>query len=312
MRSFGRETVHVEGPSLGYIFATEMAKSIVVLRPFLIWPVMLVTSILLRILFPGNIWVVLFIVTVSVLLAVYAWFLTHTRHTLGSFHGAGTILALGAILAFIVITGWHKPSIFLMLMAVPLVCLTWSMRSAIRDHKQYDAAHLAGLFNTAGVPGANIQLHAPEPGIRTPRKIPSFRRTAAAAVPELLAVPEDDTDTVTRHRQPTAKKALDMTVYLQPGDTPDSLRKNARSIESAARLAARNDECERPPGPRGNGAHLTVGPARYQRAHAAPRRFVQQRLGSRPYLCGYVPGRQGMRVHRAGNPDPDYGPGRLR
>ena len=61
------------------------------------------------------------------------------------------------LLFMITLMGWNHFTLFMMIAAVPIVCLTWSVRIAI-EGKQGQG--LEDIFAQAGVPGARMKIHS--------------------------------------------------------------------------------------------------------------------------------------------------------
>lgn len=223
----GHEDVHINGPSLGYIMATEVAKHLVIVRSFFLWPILALVCFLMNRFWPDNMYVLAFIGTMGVLMSVFVWYLTHTRHVLGYAHAVLTVLLVSGILAYIDAIGWTRVTVFMMIMVVPLLCLTWSIRAAIREHDALDGQHLSGLFETAGMPGASMAIHTTAATAKTPRRAALKRKKAEP-------VEVEGKPTSGKQRREKVDRRVKATIKMEPGGTAEDLIKSVRKIESAA------------------------------------------------------------------------------
>ncbi len=228
---FGGREVHIEGPSLGYILAAETAKSVVVLRPFIFWPLGAICSAVLHHFWADNGWVIAFMASVSVFMAVFVWFLTRNRRVLGYMHAMITVLLAGMLLCLVDAIGWVSFTEFAVSVGIPILCLTWSMRVAVRDHDHLDSAALSGLFDKAGMPGTRMQVHSAPAS--SPLALPGKRLKMLRRDQEIADAVITDSGGKTR-RERLAPQKVKATIHLQPGETVDTLARRTRSIESAA------------------------------------------------------------------------------
>jgi len=98
-----------------------------VLQPFIIWPVMAVLAFAMRWQWPGNWYVIIFLPVAAVCISALVWVLPPRGFNSTFIHGSLTTGLLAALLLAIDMVGWTKFNIFMMVAAVPIICLTWSV-----------------------------------------------------------------------------------------------------------------------------------------------------------------------------------------
>jgi hypothetical protein len=132
---------------------TRIAAS---LAPFIMWPIVAALGVALAIFWPGSIYVLVFLPVAAILLSVLVWVVPPTGFNSTFIHGSVTIWLLTALLFMIDLSGWTMFSIFMMVAAVPLICLSWAVRISV-EGKQGQG--LEDIFHQAGVPGATMTIH---------------------------------------------------------------------------------------------------------------------------------------------------------
>lgn len=224
-----REALHVEGPTLGYAAAMQLAGKVGAVTPFVVWPVAVIMAFVLHQFWPDNMWVLSFLSVVSVGFAWFGWYLTHDRKGLASEHMVLTILAYGAIFCMVDHAGWTRLTVFLMTFGVFALCCSWAMRNIVRHHDATTNNDINGLFETAGIEGAKAHFKS-EPG--ETRKRMSLPWTAKPSTPPVVA--ETVPKTGKQRTEPISTKRVGK-IVLRPGETADDIAKKARNLESAGK-----------------------------------------------------------------------------
>lgn len=127
-----------------------------ILQPFIIWPVVAILAFLMNWQWHASPYVLAFIPIAAVCIAVLVFVLPPYGFNSTFIHGAITVGLLGALLFAIDLGGWSKFSIFMMIAAVPIICLTWSVRIAIEGN---EGKGLENIFAAAGIEGASMKIH---------------------------------------------------------------------------------------------------------------------------------------------------------
>src|SRR5690242_4331396 len=128
-----------------------------VLVPFVMWPIMAILGFALNWQWHASPYVIGFIVAASVCLSVLVYVLPPYGFNSTFIHGSLTVGPFAVLLILIDLMGWTHFNLFMMIAAVPIVCLTWSVRIAI-EGKQGQG--LEDIFAQAGVPGARMKIHS--------------------------------------------------------------------------------------------------------------------------------------------------------
>jgi hypothetical protein len=224
------------------ILLTEAAKFMVVARPFFAWPLLILIAVVFRKMWPDNLAVVVFIALVGIGLGMFAHKLTRTRGKLGRTHAAITALVASSWIALADVQGRTSFVMFCAIAVLSLLCFTWSMRAAVRNHTEYDQDHLGGLFAKAGMDGVSMQVHPPKKMPLTMRKNNFLVSWGEKFIPgkttiaELNAKSKGSAPTVPiegKRRAPVERR-LRATIHLNPGEhTADDMIKKAKQLESA-------------------------------------------------------------------------------
>lgn len=144
----------------------EVGRVMHVIRPFFFWPLTIFTTILVRMLWPANIYVAVFFVLVGLLLSLYVLGLSHDRGRFGRAHAASTVLLMMWFIAYVDLVGNTSSVLFISLIGIPLVCFTWSVRNAIRqkDNSIFETDSLTQMFERAGMGETKMNFKMPKPG----------------------------------------------------------------------------------------------------------------------------------------------------
>jgi len=126
------------------------------LAAFLIWPATAVMSVVLHMEWPGSIYAIGFLVVVPVIIGALMWVLSPGNDRGMGMHVAAVSALVSALLITIDIGGFTKFAIFMLICAVPLLCLTLAIHVVMRNKKTRGLDH---IFEQAGIPGANIKIH---------------------------------------------------------------------------------------------------------------------------------------------------------
>jgi hypothetical protein len=132
---------------------TRIAAS---MAPFIMWPIVAILGVALGIFWPGSIYVLAFIPIAAICLSVLVWVVPPRGFNSTFIHGSITVWLFATLLFIIDLTGWSMFAIFMMIAAVPLVCLSWAVRITV-EGKQGQG--LEDIFHQAGVPGASMTIH---------------------------------------------------------------------------------------------------------------------------------------------------------
>ena len=215
-------------PQVGYahVFANEIGETIAIIRPFVVWPLLAIGAALLHHFWADSYYAITFLVMSAVLIPVLVWHVSK-HHTIAEFlHIVLTSVLIAGILGMVDLFGWTKATAFAMLFAVPMICLTWSIRGGIAARDEAKGQHLGGFFDAAGLPDTHI-------------KLPKKEKPKAGAVSkwwnrgeEPVAAEEPLPDG--KQRKAADQRRLTGTVHLPPGGVPDDVVKNLRRVESAA------------------------------------------------------------------------------
>ena len=204
-----------------HVFANEVAEILAIIRPFVAWPLLAIGAALLHHFWADSIYVTSFLGVSCVLVCVLVWTVTHYVEMPKFVHTVLTAVIVATVLAMVDVLGWNKTSLFAVLMVLPMVCLTWSIRGAIYEREQSKGQHLSSFFEQAGLPQTHMKLPKKE-------KQSLFSRMKATPEAEIVAA---DTG---RQRRPSIDRRVTGTVHLPPGGIPDDVITNLRRVESAA------------------------------------------------------------------------------
>lgn len=210
-----------------HVFAGELAEIIAIIKPFFIWPLVIIGAFLLHHFWADCNYVLAFVAAVTVAIPVLIATVTKNLDVPQFIHTVLTCIIVGGILGAVDVLGWHSATVFAMLMVVPALCLTWSVRGAIADRELERGQHLSNFFEQAGLPDTHIKVH------KKPKKPKRNWRNwrggfAPDPEPETIAMPDG------KQRRPKVDTRVTGTVHLPPGGIPDDVVDNARRVESAA------------------------------------------------------------------------------
>ena len=149
-------TVSFFGDSIRAAALDLFTRSAAVLVPFIMWPIMAVLGILFNWQWHGSPYVLGFIPVAAICLSVLVFILPPFGFNSTFWHGSFTVGPFAFLLFMITLVGWNHFTLFMMIAAVPIICLTWSVRIAI-EGKQGQG--LEDIFAQAGVPGASMKIH---------------------------------------------------------------------------------------------------------------------------------------------------------
>ena len=124
--------------------------------PFAMWPIVAALGVLMNMFWHQSYYALIFIVLAAVILSGLVFVLPPYGFNSSFIHGALTATAMGTLLFLIDLFGWTSFNIFMMVAAIPLICLTWSVRIAVEGNQHRGLSH---IFQQAGVPGAQMQIH---------------------------------------------------------------------------------------------------------------------------------------------------------
>jgi hypothetical protein len=127
--------------------------------PFAMWPIVAALGVLMSMFWASSYYALIFIVVAVVVLSGLVFVLPPYGFNSTFIHGALTATGMGTLLFLIDLFGWTSFNIFMMVAAVPLICLTWSVRIAVEGNQHRGLDH---IFHQAGVPGANMKIHKNE------------------------------------------------------------------------------------------------------------------------------------------------------
>ena len=221
------------------VLGDEFARFMVIVRPFLSWPFIIVFAAIIHFAWPANVSVLILLSSFTVMFSVLVFFLTRQRRALGYIHAVGTTAAIGTILCLVDTLGWDNLTRLLVFLVVPAICLTWAVRSAIR-HTDTNTWGLADVFDQAGFEGSAVAVSSPrgrprpsipKAGISIP-KAGIFRRRE---IPALQAVNPENAQLPRIPREDAANQITGH-VMLPPGATADDALRQTRSMESHAGL----------------------------------------------------------------------------
>lgn len=133
-----------------------MAHVIRHVMPFAMWPIVAAMAVLMNMFWHGSYYALIFTVVAMVILSVLVYVLPPYGFNSTFIHGALTASAFGTLLFLIDLFGFTRFNIFMLIAAVPLICLTWSIRIAVESNQGRGLSH---IFHQAGVPGAQMQIH---------------------------------------------------------------------------------------------------------------------------------------------------------
>ena len=126
-----------------------------VLVPFIMWPVLVILAVLFNWQWHGSMYVLAFLPIAAICLSVLVYILPPFGFNSTFIHGSITVWLYAVFLFLIVLVGWTHFTIFMAIAAIPIVCLTWSVRIAI-EGKQ--GKGLEDIFHKAGIPGAHMKV----------------------------------------------------------------------------------------------------------------------------------------------------------
>jgi hypothetical protein len=127
--------------------------------PFAMWPIVAGLGIIMNLFWPSSYYALIFIVLAAAILSGLVFVLPPYGFNSTFIHGALTASGMGTLLFLIDMFGWNSFTMFMMVAAVPLICLTWSVRIAVEGNQNRGLSH---IFQQAGVPGANMKIHKNE------------------------------------------------------------------------------------------------------------------------------------------------------
>lgn len=136
----------------------EVARILAVLKPFFLWPVIAAFALTTHLAFAGYFGVFLAYLSCGAIGGFFALYYSHHEDFVSRFHGAISVWLVAALMCYVTLAGFTKVSEFALGMGVPLLCLSWSLRSfkaAAERHRQHA---LSGVFDEAGVGPATMKL----------------------------------------------------------------------------------------------------------------------------------------------------------
>ena len=261
------------------IVLSELGEQIVdvfaVVKPLFFWPMIAGSAVVIRQVWPASTYVMAFFAFVSVLLAWFTYHLTWDKDKMATGHAVFSVLAVGALLCYTDMVGWHKPTVFAYLFGVFILCASWSMRAVVKNHAKLDGAMNAGVFHLGGMSGTTAKVINPD---GTPVKVNAiaqpttlFKQLSDKRKAKRIPVTAATIDAVDakpsgKQRPDSNKPATTISINMNPGDTIEDLKKRKTSIESAAQV---------PPGtlllrPDMNNASMAMGIVSDPRSILAP------------------------------------------
>jgi hypothetical protein len=126
------------------------------LLPFAMWPIVATLGVVMNLFWHSSYYALIFIVASVLILSMLVFVLPPYGFNSTFIHGALTASGMGALLILIDLFGWTSFNVFMMIAAIPLICLTWSIRLAVEGNHHRGLDH---IFHQAGVPGASMKIH---------------------------------------------------------------------------------------------------------------------------------------------------------
>jgi hypothetical protein len=146
------------------IILGEIKRSMSFIRPFLLWPVVIIFMVVIRLMWPASIPVVAFLAAAGICLALFVFYHTHERKIMGVLHGPVSVLLLMSLLGYADMAGNTTAVQFLAIIVLPMFLLTWAIRGGIRQKDSDGTDNLNEIFEKAGIGGARLHWKPPTPG----------------------------------------------------------------------------------------------------------------------------------------------------
>lgn len=127
-----------------------------VLCPLIAWPIVAILAVVMRMEWPSSFYVLTFLGVVPFIIGAVLFALSQKVHMGVFIHGTVSAFLISALLFVIVLGGWTKFAIFMMVAAVPVLCITWSIRIGMMSAKGRGLDH---IFAQAGIEGAQMTIH---------------------------------------------------------------------------------------------------------------------------------------------------------
>lgn len=213
------KVLQAENPvSIVHVFATEMAETLAVIRPFFVWPFLTILAEVMKHFWPDSSYVMGFLAISVVVISVLMWIFPRTETLPEYIHGVFTAAGIGVFLGMVDALGWNKTTWFVLLLVLPAILLTWSVRGIIIAREMARGQYMTGFFHQAGMKNTHIKLPATRKNKRKGKN------------------PDPDPLPDGKQRRPPIDKRIQGTVHLPPGETPETVVDNLRKVESAAGL----------------------------------------------------------------------------
>ena len=141
----------------------EVSRLIRIVKPFLLWPVLIGGMILVRMMWHSNAAVVTFFAVAAVALSLLVIRFSNSKPA-EILHGIFTLLTGAAIIDYTDMVGRTQPVMFISLIGIPVLCLSWSIVAACKTSIADAEDNLALMFDRAGMGNTRMKLHPVIPG----------------------------------------------------------------------------------------------------------------------------------------------------
>jgi hypothetical protein len=222
----------------------EVVNVFAVIKPLIFWPMIAGSAAVIRGFWPDSAYVIAFFAVASVVLAWFVFHLTFNKDKMATGHAVFSVLAVGALLCYTDVEGWHKVTVFAYLFGVFLLCASWSMRAVIKNHDRLNASMASGVFSVGGMDGTSATVINPDGttvktnAIAQPstlyKKMRAKKRKKLNGATTVAAIESSDAMPTGKQRLDSAKPPNTLIIDMKPGDTIVDLEKRKLSIESAA------------------------------------------------------------------------------
>ena len=222
----------------------EVVNVFAVIKPLIFWPVIAGSAVVIRGFWPDMGYVIAFFAVATIVLAWFIFHLTFDKDKMATGHAIFSVLAVGALLCYTDVEGWHKITVFAYLFGVFLLCASWSMRAVIKNHERLNASMTSGVFTVGGMQGTTATVINPDGSIAKTsaiaqpgtlfKQMREKKRAKLTAITTVAGIESADAKPTGKQRPDSAKPPNTLVIDLLPGDTIVDLEKRKLNIESAA------------------------------------------------------------------------------
>lgn len=139
-----------------------MGRFFAFITPWLAWPLLIGISVLIRKLWPNNIYAMSFFVLCGIGGSIYIWTLLKDKVPKGNvIHSIATVSMMFGWFVLIDTVGKNSFTLFCALIIIPLVILTWSIRSVIKHREEMETTKLMGVMNGLGLGRTKVRINPP-------------------------------------------------------------------------------------------------------------------------------------------------------